>query len=72
MPSEVPSEQKRHAAEQTTIEAKAAKAEEDRKTKADITKSLTDETTSRQLSSTGDAARARRGYPVGGGDSTPN
>jgi hypothetical protein len=61
MPSE--EEQKRQATEQAAAEAEAAKkADEDRKTKAAITKSLTDETTIRQLSSSGDAARARRGY----------
>jgi len=60
MPSE---DQKRQAAEKAAAEAEAAKkAEEDRKTKADITKSLTDETTTCQLSSSGDAARAKRGY----------
>lgn len=62
MPSE--EEQKRQAAEEAAAEAEAAqkKAEEDQKTKAEITKALTDETITRQLSSTGDAARARRGY----------
>lgn len=59
MPSE--DEQKRQAAEQAAAEAEK-KAEEDRKTKAEITKALSDEATTRQLSSTGDAARARRGY----------
>jgi hypothetical protein len=59
IPSE--EEQKRQAAAAAEAEA-AKKAEEDRKTKAAITKSLTDETSTRQLSSTGDAARARRGY----------
>ena len=53
-------EQERQAAEQAAEAEK--KADADRKTKADITKALTDETTTRQLSSTGDAARARRGY----------
>jgi len=53
-------EQKRQQAAAEAVAAK--KAEKGWKTKAAITKSLTDETTTRQLSSTGDAARARKGY----------
>lgn len=60
MPSE---EDQKRQAEKAAAEAEAAKkAEEDRKTKAEITKSLTNETTTRQLSSSGDEARAKRGY----------
>lgn len=71
MPSE--EEQRRQDAERAAAEAAAAaeaerraeedrKAEEDRRARAEVTKSLTDEATVRQLSSTGDFARQRRGY----------
>lgn len=58
----MPNEQEPKPAQAAARAEAAKKAEADRKTKGDITKALTDETTVRQLSSTGDAARARRGY----------
>ncbi|ELR06462.1 hypothetical protein GMDG_07987 [Pseudogymnoascus destructans 20631-21] len=58
----MPNEQEPQPAQAAAQAEAAKKAEADRKTKADITKALTDQTTVRQLSSTGDAARARRGY----------
>lgn len=49
------------AAEAEAAAAKAAKEEEEREARADVTRGLLDQTTAKQLSSSGDDAKRVRG-----------